>query len=215
MSENADRKGSSRFDAGAAGWDANAARKAVSNANARVFGEIIASLPHKPDLFDYGCGTGQSILPVASKCRSVTGCDFSEPMLEKFRENAEAARVRNASTILCDLRTDPLPQGRYDMITCAMTLHHVADVAALVSTFSLLLRPGGTLALVDLEKEDGSFHEDHTTVAHFGFDKEEILAALRDAGFADAAVRTIHKVVKPRGTKMAEYPLFLATGKLA
>jgi 2-polyprenyl-3-methyl-5-hydroxy-6-metoxy-1,4-benzoquinol methylase len=206
---------SARFDKGAASWDANAVRTARANAVAREFGKIVAKLPRKPDLFEYGCGTGQSILPVAGKCRSVTGCDFSEPMLEKFRENAAAAGVTNAVTIRCDLRSDPLPPSRYDIVVCSMTLHHVEDVAGLLGKFALLLRPGGTVALVDLEKEDGSFHEDKTGVAHFGFTREEILGAMEEAGFAQLSFRREGCVVKPRGLTLAQYPTFLATGVLA
>jgi 2-polyprenyl-3-methyl-5-hydroxy-6-metoxy-1,4-benzoquinol methylase len=205
---------SARFDRGAAGWDENAERRARSNAVARAFGKIVEKLPQRPDLFEYGCGTGQSILPVARRCRSVTGCDFSEPMLEKFRENAAAAGATNAATILCDLRSDPLPHARYDIVVCSMTLHHVEDVADLVGRFALLLRPGGTVALVDLEKEDGSFHADNTGVAHFGFTNEEILSAMKDAGFAELSIRTVYRSAKQRGTKIAQYPIFLASGKL-
>lgn len=215
MPENNMGNDSARFDAGAASWDANAVRRAVSNAVARAHGAVIASLGKKPDLFDYGCGTGQSILPVAAKCRSVTGCDFSLPMLEKFRENAAAAGLTNVQAIRCDLRTDPLPQGRYDIITSSLTLHHVEDVPALLQRLAELLRPGGLVSLADLETEDGSFHEDKTGVAHFGFSREEMTAALADAGFAGMNFRTVHKVMKPRGARLAEYPVFLVTAHLA
>jgi len=206
---------SARFDRGAANWDANAFRTARANAVAHLFGKIVAKLPRRPDLFEYGCGTGQSILPVAGKCRSVTGCDFSEAMLEKFRENAAAKGVENASTIRCDLRTDPLPPARYDIVVCSMTLHHVEEIAELIGKFALLLRPGGTVALVDLEKEDGSFHEDNTGVAHFGFTREEILGAMEAVGFAECSYASAGDYVKPRAARIASYPTFLATGILA
>ncbi len=206
---------SARFDKGAASWDANAFRTARANTVARLFGKIIVKLPQRPDLFEYGCGTGQSILPVAGKCRSVTGCDFSEAMLEKFRENAAAKGVENAFTIRCDLRSDPLPSARYDIVVCSMTLHHVEDIAELIGKFALLLRPGGTVALVDLEKEDGSFHGDNTGVAHFGFTREEILGAMSDAGFAECTYASAGGYVKPCGARIASFPTFLATGTLA
>ena len=39
-----------------------------------------------------------------------------------------------------------------------MTMHHIEDVSALVRTFRGMLKPGGWLAPVDLDTEDGSFH---------------------------------------------------------
>jgi ubiquinone/menaquinone biosynthesis C-methylase UbiE len=199
----------SRFDKGAATWDENAERKARSNAIAAEYGNIIGSMPSKPDLFDYGCGTGQSILPVAAKCKSVTGGDFSIGMLGKFMENAKAEGAQNARTLCCDLDAQHAPDERFDMITCSMTMHHIADIPGLLSKFALMLRPGGTIALVDLETEDGSFHGDDTSVAHKGFDKTVFATQMERAGFANVGIRTVYRMRKEKNGR--EYPLFIAT----
>jgi ubiquinone/menaquinone biosynthesis C-methylase UbiE len=201
-----------RFDARATHWDENAERKARSLAVARAFGAIVDARGDRPDLLDYGCGTGQTSLPLADKCASVTGGDFSDGMLVKFMDNAASQGIANARTLCCNLAADPLPEARFDMVTCSMTLHHIADVPALVEKFARLLKPGGTLALVDLETEDGSFHDDNTGVAHYGFDKAQIVALLKAQGFADARARTLHMISKKRGDAVREYPAFLAQG---
>ena len=204
------KAGKERFDSGAATWDENEERKVRSNAIAAAYGEIIDKLANKPDVMDYGCGTGQSILPVAAKCKSVTGCDFSGPMLEKFTKNAASAGLTNTRTLQCNLSTDKLPDERFDMITSSMTLHHVEDLPAVFDKFAKLLREGGKVALVDLETEDGSFHADMTGVFHKGFDNNWIAKQLEIAGFAQVKVETVYTMTKMSGGKMRDYPLFMA-----
>lgn len=200
-----------RFDKGAATWDENSERKARSNAIAAEYGRIIDALPQKPELFDYGCGTGQSILPVAGKCARVVGGDFSEGMLGKFTENAKSLGLDNAGTLCCDLASQTAPDARFDMITSSMTLHHIADIPAILGKFATMLRSGGVIALVDLETEDGSFHGNEEGVAHKGFDKAAFARMMEAAGFDDVAVKTIYHMRKEEAGR--EFPLFLATGR--
>jgi SAM-dependent methyltransferase len=202
----------SLFDARAASWDENAARMARSLEIVRAYGAIIDARGDRPDLLDYGCGTGQTCLPLAGKCASVTGCDFSSAMLEKFVENAAAAHASNARTLECDLSVESLSGADFDMVTSSLTLHHVSEVAVLVGNLARALRPGGTIALVDLETEDGSFHDDNTGVKHYGFDKAQIVEFLKNLGFADVRARTLLKFPRERSGKLREYPIFIAQG---
>jgi len=63
-----------------------------------------------------------------------------------------------------------------------MTLHHVPDPAALIVQLSGALLPGGTLAVADLDAEDGSFHGDNTGVLHLGFDRVLLVRNLFQQG---------------------------------
>ena len=87
-----------------------------------------------------------------------------------------------------------------------MTLHHVADVEALLRKFFSLLAPGGCLALADLDAEDGTFHATREGIHHFGFDREAFAAQLATAGFVDVQFDTAARVAKAR-----DYSVFLAT----
>jgi len=88
-----------------------------------------------------------------------------------------------------------------------MTLHHIADVPALFHEFRRHLRPGGRVALADLDEEDGSFHGDPTGVHHRGFSRQQIQAWLETAGFHGIQLETA--VVARKEGK--DFPVFLAT----
>jgi len=64
-----------------------------------------------------------------------------------------------------------------------MTLHHIKDVRGLLKRFHHALLPGGYIAIADLDKEDGRFHDNHDGVFHHGFDRDELGLLFAEAGF--------------------------------
>ena len=53
-----------------------------------------------------------------------------------------------------------------------MALHHVEDIGATLGSIEAALAPGGWIGLIDLDKEDGSFHDpDQPGIHHHGFDR--------------------------------------------
>jgi hypothetical protein len=70
-----------------------------------------------------------------------------------------------------------------------------------------MLNKGGFLAIADLAKEDGTFHDDNTTVKHFGFEKEYLFDILNEIGYKDYDFKITHSVKKPH----KEFDIFLLT----
>ena len=71
--------------------------------------------------------------------------------------------------------------------------------------FHEMVKPGGFIAISDLDKEDGSFHTEDTGVFHFGFDREEIGSAATQAGFENVEVVPASIIERETG----DYPVFL------
>ena len=51
---------------------------------------------------DFGCGVGRLLIPLAARCREVTGVDVSPAILDEARRNCEAAGVSNVVLIRGD-----------------------------------------------------------------------------------------------------------------
>jgi len=85
----------------------------------------------------------------------------------------------------------------------------VANLAPLFSRFHEQLEPGGRVALADLDREDGSFHEDTRDVFHFGFERSELQTLLAAAGFVGLDITTATITRKEN----LDYPVFLITGR--
>ena len=203
----------SRFDSIAAQWDDSPMRTEMATA---VADAISAAVPLEPQWrgLEYGCGTGLVGLRLLPHVGHLLETDLSPGMLTVLSQKAAAAGITNIGTQVLDLTSTPPPAERFDLIFSSMALHHIPDVAQLVRTFHSMLRPGGWVALADLDAEDGSFHgPDVPGVAHHGFDRRIIEEWLRAAGFTSVSVRTAHTVERDRQGEQRRYPMFLATGQ--
>jgi len=196
------------FDDKAKTWDSDPVKQERALA---VAAAIRRRVPLARDwrALEYGCGTGLLSFALHADLGELTLADSSPGMLAVLEEKISAANARNLRPLPLDLTHDPLPAERYDLILTLMTLHHVADVARLLRAFHDLLRPGGWLAVADLDREDGSFHGPSFT-GHNGFDREALRAQLTDAGFGEVDFSTCYVMKKATDQGTREYPLFLA-----
>src|SRR5215475_7952700 len=72
--------------------------------------------PHDRVL-DVGCGTGQTTREAARAAvdGSVLGVDVSTPMLERARQLAAEAVLRNVTYVHADAQTHPFPSSHFDL----------------------------------------------------------------------------------------------------
>jgi len=158
-------------------------------------------------LMDFGSGTGLLTEQIAPFVCKMTTIDISPSMNEALRAKKEQFDCE-LNMLELDLVNSELDEN-FDGIISSMTIHHVEDVQALFHKFYRLLNSGGTIALADLDKEDGTFHTEDMGVFHFGFDQEEFAALAQKAGFEDVNIEIVSIAKKPYG----EYPIFLLTGR--
>ena len=202
-----------RFDGKAPAWDADEGRRDLAADIVRAVEREWPEGP-KPRLLDYGAGTGLCSLPLASKCASVVAMDVSSGMLARLEEKAHTAGMGNIRTLRHDLSSAPLDGLRFDVIVCAMTLHHVEDTGTLLARFHSMLDPGGFLAIADLDTEDGSFHQDPAGVHHTGFSRDGLAKMMMAAGFTYVGLETVHRIRKQRDAVTREYPVFISIARI-
>lgn len=192
-------------------YEANAQRVAAVEGIGR---SLLSAIRFDPQmhLMDFGSGTGLLLEQIAPRVGKVTAVDVSAAMNQEL----EAKRHRlpcQLEILPLDLTCEPLDArlggARFDGIVSSMTLHHVADIPALLARFYSLLPPGGFIALADLDAEDGRFHPDMRGVYHAGFAREQIRALAEQAGFSQVEICTASVAQKPWG----DYPIFLLTAR--
>ncbi len=168
---------------------------------------ILREIDYKKDMhiLDFGSGTGLLLEKIAPHIGSVTAVDISKSMNQVLKEKQHKIPCLLQIKEL-DLTTTALDE-KFDNIISSMTIHHIKDIDKLFKIFYNLLKDSGTIALADLDTEDGTFHTIDTGVHHFGFDREEFAQKAKNAGFKNIKTQTVGNVVKPYG----EYGVFLLT----
>jgi ubiquinone/menaquinone biosynthesis C-methylase UbiE len=198
------------FNRDAADWDEQPGRiKLADGLFAALTREV--QLTEELDVFEFGCGTGLITMRVQPWVRTIVGADSSEGMLEQLGRKIAAAQATNVETRLLDTAKGDRLEGQFDLVVISMVLHHVPVPGEIFTQFYRILRPGGRLAILDLESEDGTFHNDPTGVFHNGFDQAALGQELVAAGFSVPAFTRAMNYAKEQATGAPRiYPIFLA-----
>jgi 2-polyprenyl-3-methyl-5-hydroxy-6-metoxy-1,4-benzoquinol methylase len=201
------------FNTAALTWDENPARVKLAGDVARAIRETI---PLKPamDVLDFGCGTGLLTLQLRPLVHSVTGADSAPGMLEVLARKTEAAGLTGVSTMLFDPDREETLRGEYDLIVSSMTFHHIPDIYRIAALLHARLRPGGWIAIADLDCDGGRFHDSNEGVYHLGFDRSLLKKKMESAGFTQVRNRTAAIVHKSAPVcRERSFTVFLMTAK--
>ena len=194
----------STFDERARDWD-TPERQARAEVVAAAIGDAVPLTPATRAI-DIGSGTGLLGIALAPHVGEVVLADPSAGMLEVANEKLSADGPANVRAVRFDLVADPPPGDPFDLVVSLLVLHHLEDTAAALAAIARLLKPGGRLALADLDTEDGTFHSaDAEGIHHLGFDRVRLDDLARAAGFTDVEFRTA-TTIEDDGRR---YPLFL------
>jgi ubiquinone/menaquinone biosynthesis C-methylase UbiE len=172
--------------------------------------EIEKFLPQKElRILEVGCGTGLLGSQFLKGNNHLLGIDTSSGMLsvfnEKFKNNPQV------KSYLLNLETENLAENGFELIVSSMAFHHLVNPLNILKKLKELSSPGGIIALIDLEAEDGSFHPDPKKmgVHHFGFTKAEAEQWAESAGLTLMDRKIIYSIHKNE----KDYPIFLAVFK--
>ena len=135
------------YDDQAAGFDERAgvpgdAVQAVTAALAEIVGPVDGQR-----WLEVGAGTGGLSLPLLRLPIRYTGFDRSAPMLEVFRERADAAGLSAELHVADGNARWPAEDASTDVVFSARALHHLDPGHAAAETRRVLRAPGGWLVL--------------------------------------------------------------------
>jgi ubiquinone/menaquinone biosynthesis C-methylase UbiE len=114
--------------------------------------DVAAAAPPGGTVLDAGCGSGRLAVLIAGRRPDlhVRGIDLEPGMVKVAALRAEqedlTSRVQFTAADLADL---PLPDDSVDLIVSTASLHHWADVDAVIASLGRVLRPGGQMWIYD------------------------------------------------------------------
>ena len=165
------------------------------------------SFSKEMSIMDFGSGTGLLLSEIAPYVGEITAVDISSSMISVLKSKKEDIKC-TLEIVQMDLTKETLDK-KFDAIISSMTIHHIEDTLALFKKFHSLLKVNGTIAIADLDTEDGSFHTEDTGVFHCGFDRDDFAQMVKNAGFKDIKIQNASTITKPTN----QYSVFLITAK--
>ena len=100
-------------------------------------------------ILDLGTGAGHTALafsPFVSEC---VGMDLTDAMVKVATRLADERGISNVKFQVGDAENIPFSSESFDVVTCRFASHHFGDIKKAIQEISRVLKPGGSLVLVD------------------------------------------------------------------
>lgn len=138
---------------------------------------------------DLGTGTGRILELLAGRAEFGQGVDLSREMLAVARANLDRAGLAHCQVRQADLAQLPFPADSFDLVTIHQVLHFLPDPARAIAAAAGVLKPGGTLLIIDFAPhQEETLRQDHQH-RRLGFSDKEAQAWCRTAGLTPTALR--------------------------
>ena len=141
------------------------AQRTAEEAAAFVLPELSAGMR----LLDVGCGPGSITRGLAERVApgEVVGVDLSKETLEAARRDAAARGLANLRYEEGSVYALPFPDASFDVAYAHQVLQHLSEREAAVREMLRTLRPGGLLAIRDVDWETVAYWPDDPWIDRF------------------------------------------------
>lgn len=150
---------------------------------------------------DIGTGTGILAIELGRLGIRVIGVDGSNRMLDAARKNL--ANDDRVSEGLVEFRSGdahalPLEDGEVDAAFAHMVLQYLARPEVCISEMCRVIRPGGSIVVVDFVEHDLDWMREELGVKSLGFEVEQIRQWISDLGMVDVQIQVEAPAAKGR-----------------
>lgn len=112
-----------------------------------------ALLPSVDSVCDVASGAGHTGLGFAGIASRIVAVDPAPNMLAQVSRLA-ADRGIEIETIEAYAESMPIASGAFDLVICRLAAHHFPDIQKAMAEMTRLAKPGGYVAIIDMEGDD-------------------------------------------------------------
>ena len=118
--------------------------------------------PSGSSVLEAGCGVGAQTVTLARRSPQArfTSVDISADSLAQARQKVEEARLSNVTFRQADIFALPFDVGAFDHIFVCFVLEHLAQPMEALAILKRLLRPGGTITVIEGDHGSTFFYPD-------------------------------------------------------
>lgn len=133
-------------------------------------------------MIDVGVGTGRMLEVFSDRIARGIGVDINHSMLNVARLNLEKAGLQHCSVRHADVGALPFDNGVADLVTVHQVLHYLDDPALAVTECARVLKPAGSLMIVDFAPHQLEELREEYYHRRLGFSDEEMADLIERAG---------------------------------
>jgi len=118
--------------------------------------------PKGSRVLEAGCGVGAQTVPLAQNSpeAQITSIDLSFASLAQAEERVNAAGIRNITFRQADIHALPFPDDYFDHVFVCFVLEHLPDPARALKNLQRVLKPGGTITVIEGDHGSAYFSPD-------------------------------------------------------
>jgi ArsR family transcriptional regulator len=168
-------------------------RQYVPGRSWKGIAEALLKLMPPQVIADLGAGEGTISQMMAQKAKHVIAIDNSEKMVEFGSELVRKHGITNLEYRLGELEDVPIENGTVDLAFLSQALHHARHPERAVAEAWRILKPGGRIAILDLNRHHFEEAREMYADLWLGFTELEIEKYLAGAGFQNVETAIVHR----------------------
>src|SRR5215470_1244769 len=172
-------------------------RQYVPGRSWKGIAEALLKLMPPMVIADLGAGEGTISQLMAQRAKKVIAIDNSEKMVEFGSELARTHGIANLEYRLGDLEDVPIRTGTVDLAFFSQALHHAVHPEKAVAEAWRILKAGGRIAILDLNRHQFEEAREMYADLWLGFTEMEIERYLKSAGFRGVETAIVHRETEP------------------
>jgi ArsR family transcriptional regulator len=142
---------------------------------------------------DLGAGEGTISQLMAQRAKKVIAIDNSEKMVEFGAELARKHGIANMEYRLGELEDVPIRSGTVDLAFLSQALHHARHPQRAVEEARRILKPGGRITVLDLNRHHFEEAREMYADVWLGFTELELERYLKTGGFRNVETSVVYK----------------------
>jgi ubiquinone/menaquinone biosynthesis C-methylase UbiE len=121
------------------------------------------SYPDGHSVLEVGCGIGAQTIPLArnSPGAHIVSVDLSAESIAEARSRVEAAGLKNVRFEQADIFALPFAPASFDHVFVCFVLEHLSRPIEALAALKNLLRPRGTISVIEGDHGSAYFHPDN------------------------------------------------------
>ncbi|HKE21878.1 MAG TPA: metalloregulator ArsR/SmtB family transcription factor [Bryobacteraceae bacterium] len=183
-------------------------RQYVPGRSWKGIAEALLKLMPPMVIADLGAGEGTISQLMAQRAKRVIAIDNSDKMVDFGASLAQKHGIGNLEYRLGDLEDVPIRSGTVDLAFLSQALHHAPHPERALSEAWRILKPGGKIAILDLNRHHFEEAREMYADLWLGFSEVELEKLLKGAGFGSVETTVVH-----REQEAPYFETVLATGE--